>query len=182
MNVEYSVNLQALDEAGFLARYGGLYEHSPWIAASAWQQLSKQKSATIEALHVKFKSVVDNASQDQLLALLQAHPELAGKAAVEGSLTAESTGEQASARLDQCTKEEFDLFQQLNTQYNEKFGFPFILAVRNRTRAEILAAFKSRLNNPVSVEFAAALEQVHQIALLRLNTMEIHEMENPPAS
>ena len=171
------VDLELLGKAGFVSRYGGLYEHSPWVAESAWQQLkinknTSDKNTSIEALRLHLQQCVNNASKEQKLLLLRAHPELAGKAAVEGSLTAESTGEQASARLDMCSTQEFERFQELNAKYNEKFGFPFILAVRNKTRAEILTAFELRVNNDQAVEFDTALEQVHQIATLRLNALE----------
>lgn len=167
-----AINLEQLSHTAFLARYGGLYEHSPWIADLAWQTLQSEKTVTVDALRDRLKRIVDNSSHEQKLELLRAHPELAGKAAIDGELTAESTGEQASARLDLCSKEEFDQFQSLNTQYNEKFGFPFILAVRGRNRAEILAAFRQRVNNTESDEFDTALAQVHQIASLRLDALD----------
>lgn len=166
-----TINLASLKEAEFVARYGALYEHSPWIAQSAWKYFSSQDSITIDALKEQLKTVVQNASKDQQLDLLNEHPELAGKAAINGELTAESTEEQACARLDLCTQVQFDRFHELNTQYNEKFGFPFILAVRGRSRVDILAAFEKRINNSVETEFDMALEQVHQIASLRLDAL-----------
>jgi len=167
-----TINLNKLNAAEFVARYGGLYEHSPWIAELAWQSLDNEQSISLEALRERLKTIVDDSSKEQQLALLKAHPELAGKAAIDGKLTAESTDEQASARLDLCSQEEFDRFQQLNTQYNEKFGFPFIVAVRGKNRAEILAAFEQRLGSSKTNEFELALQQVHQIASLRLNALE----------
>lgn len=166
-----TIELSNLKESDFVKRYGGLYEHSPWIAASVWPSLSDQSSTNTATLKVLLKTVVHSASKDQQLDLLRAHPELAGKAAVNGELTAESTQEQSSARLDLCTQEEFNRFQALNKQYNEKFGFPFILAVRGRSRAEVLAAFEERVDNSAQVEFETALEQVHQIASLRLDAL-----------
>jgi len=166
------IDLEKLGKTGFVGRYGGLYEHSPWVAESAWLTLENDKNVNLDVLREHLRDSVNNASKEQKLSLLRAHPELAGKACVEGTLTAESTGEQASARLDMCSKHEFECFQKLNTQYNDKFGFPFILAVRDKTRSEILRAFELRVNNSSTDEFDTALEQVHQIASLRLNALE----------
>jgi len=104
------------------------------------------------------------------MALLRAHPDLAGKLAKSGELTAESTAEQAGAGIDQCTDEEFSEFTHLNNEYREKFNFPFILAVKGRHRTEILEVFRTRVSNEVAAEFREALNQVHQIAKLRLET------------
>lgn len=152
----------------FVERFGGLYEHSPWVAELVWDDVASLKRVDLESLSLRMKDVVNAATVEQKMTLLRAHPELAGKAAIQGDLTAESTDEQSRARLDQCSKEEFDKFQQLNSAYNEKFGFPFIMAVRNSTREEILQAFELRVNNAPELEFDTALKQVHQIALLRL--------------
>jgi len=103
--------------------------------------------------------------------LLRAHPDLAGKLAISGELTADSTSEQASAQLDKCTPEEFAEFQSLNDRYKEAFGFPYILAVRGRNRQEILENFRSRVDNTPDTEFAEALKQVHRIALLRIEAL-----------
>lgn len=165
------IDLQRFDQTSFEARYGGLYEHSKWVATRAWTLICNQPSITVETLSLEMKTIVDKASSQQKLALLRAHPELAGKAATEGTLTVESTDEQASARLDLCSQEEFKRFHQLNALYNEKFDFPFILAVRNKTRADVLDAFEERINNSVTEEFDTALEQVHQIALLRMHAL-----------
>jgi len=166
------VDLEQLDKKRFIERFGGLYEHSPWVAELAWERFEQENNATIDELRSHLQRCVNNASDELKLTLLRAHPELAGKAAIEGSLTHESTGEQASARLDQCSKQEFERFHELNAQYNEKFGFPFILAVRNKTRVQILEAFEQRIDHTPAQEFDAALEQVHQIASLRLNALE----------
>ena len=114
---------------------------------------------------------VEAAGRARQLALLRAHPELAGKLALRKELTAESLSEQASARLDQCSSEEFARFTALNTQYNAKFGFPFIIAVRGLQRADILAAFERRISNGAEDEFRTALDQVQKIARLRLEAM-----------
>ena len=115
--------------------------------------------------------IVDAADDDAKLALLRAHPELAGRLAVAGALTADSTAEQASAGLDRCTPEEFAEFHRLNERYNARFGFPFIVAVRGLSRQDILAAFRARTGNDRETEFATALRQVHRIARLRLEAM-----------
>lgn len=162
------IDLTDISAAQFLNRFGGLYEHSPWVAEAVWPKLESQPNIELAEFARRLRAVVDDASQDQKLTLLRAHPELAGKAAIDGELTAESTDEQSRARLDLCTPEEFQTFQRLNSAYNKKFKFPFIMAVRNSTREEILTAFEARLDNSPEQEFDTALEQVHQIALLRL--------------
>lgn len=158
-----------MTEAEFIDRFGGIYEHSAWVAkdvaaeAVATDDLSEIASLMAEC--------VDNAAAERQLALIRAHPDLAGKAQVAGELTAESTAEQASAGLDQCSVEEYAQFQDLNTRYKEKFGFPFVLAVRCKSRAEILAAFAARLENDAATEFETALQEIHKIAELRLQAM-----------
>ena len=152
--------------AAFVARYGDIYEHSPWVAEAVFD--SGQAEAAPEALHLAMAAVVDGAGQEAQLTLLRAHPDLAGRLALAGGLTAASTSEQAGAGLDQCNPEELARFQDLNTRYTERFGFPFILAVKGKGRAEILDAFETRIDNDPETEFAMALEQVHRIALLRL--------------
>ncbi len=164
--------IEQFDRNTFVNRYGGLYEHSPWIAEAAWEKIKDQTSITVDSLRSQLKIIVDSASEEQQLALLCAHPELAGIAAINGELTAESTDEQASARLDLCSDAEYEKFQNLNKQYNNRFSFPFILAVRGRSRVEILEAFESRLHNTVDQEFYTAIEQVHQIASMRLDVIE----------
>lgn len=155
-----------LDRDGFLARFGVIYEHSPWIAAAVWDKGAAADEA--ESLAAAMASEVEAAGEEAQLALLRAHPDLAGKLAVRGELTAESTSEQAGAGLDRCSPEEFAEFQQLNDAYKARFGFPFILAVKGYDRAGILAAFRRRVANTREAEFREALDQVHRIALLRL--------------
>ena len=115
---------------------------------------------------------VDNASRERRLELIRAHPDLAGKASIAGELTAESTAEQASAGLDHCSAREYERFQSLNTAYKEKFGFPFVMAVRDSSRAQILDAFERRLGNDYDEEFETAIAEIHQIARLRIEAME----------
>lgn len=169
------LNLQSYDEQGFVKQFGGLYEHSPWVAKQVWREIDPDNSISFESLSGRLRTTVDNASDDRKLALLRVHPELAGKAATEGTLTPESTDEQSRARLDLCSAQEFEKFHRLNTAYNEKFDFPFIMAVRNSTRTEILKAFEARLQNERKEELVTALEQVHQIARLRLEAFVLAE-------
>jgi len=155
-----------LDRAGFLARYGGVYEHSPWIAAAVWD--AGEAGDDADALADAMAARVEAAGAPAQLALLRAHPDLAGRLAVRGELTAESTSEQAGAGLDRCSPDEFAEFQRLNAAYTTRFGFPFILAVKGYDRAGILAAFRRRVENPRAAEFREALDQVHRIARFRL--------------
>jgi len=156
----------------FVARFGGIYEHSPWVAERVANDAADASSLDMAELAVLLAEVVDNASEEQQLALIRAHPDLAGKAQIAGELTADSTDEQASAGLDQCSADEYAQFQSLNDQYHEKFGFPFVMAVRQSSRAEILAAFAARLENDAGTEFETALQEIHKIARLRLEAME----------
>jgi OHCU decarboxylase len=158
-----------MDTHDFIARFGGVYEHSPWVAEQvATLATDVDDAATLAAL---MADCVDNASVEQQLELICAHPDLAGKAQVAGELTPESTVEQAGAGLDRCSVGEFARFQQLNAAYWEKFGFPFVMAVRGQDRASILHAFASRLDNDYDLEFETALMEIHKIARLRLDAM-----------
>lgn len=168
---ENLINLTDFDEGTFMARFGGLYEKSPWIAKSVWDEVNTSSSLSAEDLVFKLKDTVENSSDAEKLALLRAHPELAGRAAIEGKLTTESTDEQSKARLDRCTPEEYEQFHRLNEAYNKKFDFPFIMAIRNSNRVEILESFKHRLQNEINEEFRTALDNVHLIASLRLQAI-----------
>ncbi len=152
----------------FVAALSGIFEHSPWVAEAAAQQ---RPYASIDALHATMSGVVERSGETQQLALINAHPELAGKAAVRGELTVESTREQSGAGLNQCTQEEFDKLQALNRAYREKFGFPFILAVRGYDRHGIIANFESRVNNNRADELRASLDQIYRIARFRLEEL-----------
>lgn len=160
-----------MDQEQFQDMFGGVYEHSPWIAENVYADGLTGDHDTIAGLHSALQDVVDGSDRDKQLELLRAHPDLAGKLAVAGELTSESTAEQASAQLDQCSSEEFEEFQSLNDRYKESFGFPYILAVRGRNRQEILQNFRSRVGNKPDTEFAEALKQVHRIALLRIEAL-----------
>lgn len=158
-----------MSEADFVARYGGIYEHSAWVAEEAAPFVDGASDR--ERIAVIMADCVDNASSERQLALIRAHPDLAGKAQVAGELTEDSSSEQERAGLDQCTAEEYEQFQSLNRDYHNKFGFPFVMAVRESGRSEILAAFASRLQNDSTTEFETALAEIHKIARLRLDAM-----------
>jgi OHCU decarboxylase len=156
--------------AKFVNRYGGIYEHSPWVAEEAATLVADTDDIGIIA--AVMADCVDNAAPERQLALIRAHPDLAGKAQLAGELTQESSSEQSSAGLDSCSAEEYAGFQILNDAYHEKFGFPFVMAVRDSSRAEILAAFAARLDNDRATEFETALAEIHKIASLRLQALE----------
>ena len=149
----------------FADRFGGVYEHSRWIAEAAAVDGAPADPAAA------MRAVVEAAPREAQLALLCAHPDLSGRLAVAGELTADSAQEQAGAGLDRCSPAEFAEFQTLNAQYRERFGFPFILAVRGYNRSSILAAFRRRVCNDHQEEFREALNQVHRIAALRIATL-----------
>jgi len=152
-----------MTRAEFVKKYGGIYEHSPWVAEAV-----HGTQISIDALHPAMQKVVDAADEGRKIALLRAHPDLACAPADMTKLTASSQSEQAGAGLKECTPEEFAEFQKLNTDYKKKFGFPFIIAVTGLTRRDILEAFRKRINNSKPAEFETALAQVHKIALIRL--------------
>jgi len=160
-----------VDTHDFIARYAEIYEHSPWVAELVAPIAAEV--AEMDRLAEIMADCVDNAGTEQQLTLIRAHPDLAGKAQVAGELTADSTAEQASAGLDQCTNVEYERFQALNDAYKEKFGFPFVMAVRDSTREEVLDSFSRRLQNDHDLEFETALTEIHEIARLRLATLEV---------
>ena len=163
-----------MSKADFITAYGGIYEHSPWVAETVWAAGLRPADASPEHLASRMAEIVDAGGRDRQMALLCAHPELAGKLAVAGRLTAESTAEQASAGLDQCTVTEFDEFHVLNQRYRGKFGHPFIIAVRGLDRHAILDAFRKRIDNNAQDEFVTAMAEVHKIAQLRLEQLAQH--------
>jgi 2-oxo-4-hydroxy-4-carboxy-5-ureidoimidazoline decarboxylase len=138
-----------------------LFEHSPWVEARAASRS-----------HADLMAVVHAATPEEQLGLIRAHPELAGKAAVDGTLTHASAAEQASAGLDRLTRAEYDRFHALNAAYREKFGFPFIICVRLTDKAGILAAMERRLGNGRDAEIAEALHQIGEIVRLRLESVQ----------
>ncbi|MYM70878.1 allantoate amidohydrolase [Duganella sp. FT134W] len=166
-------DLNSCDSATFVERLRGIYEHSPWIPERA---AARRPFANVTALKLALQDVVSAATLDEQLGLIRAHPELAGKAAVAGQLTAESTSEQARSGLHLCSAEEFATLHQLNADYNAKFGFPFILAVKGPTgqgltRQSVIATFARRLKNQRADEIAECLRQIKRIAEIRLNDL-----------
>jgi OHCU decarboxylase len=155
----------------FVARFGDVYEHSAWVAEETFAEAAEITDPA--QLAKVFANCVDEASYDRKLALIRAHPDLAGKAAIAGGLTDASSDEQSSAGIDQCTPEEYEQFQSLNAQYKDKFGFPFVMAVRDSNRSDVLRAFAKRIRNDEASEFATAITEIHKIARLRLEAMEL---------
>lgn len=161
----------AHNEAQFVERFAGIYEHSPWVARGVWQRGGARYLADVDALASAMRDEVEQASHDAQMTLIGAHPDLGGKAAVAGNLTADSAREQAGAGLDGCTPEQFERLQQLNDAYTDKFGFPFIVAVKGLQRDDILAAMAQRLDNDPATEQRRALDEIHRIARFRLDGM-----------
>lgn len=159
-----------LSQDEFVAVFADVYESSPWVARGAWLRRDEGVDDPVEICAV-MKAVVDVSPRDRLMALVRAHPDLAGRAARAGELTAASTREQSAAGLDQCTADEFDEFHRLNTAYKDRFGFPFIIAVAGLDRQQILASFRSRIANTPDDEFRAAMDQIHRIARLRVTAI-----------
>ena len=158
-----------MSKVDFVTAFGGIFEHSPWIAETAWEGELGAAHDTAIGLHSTLCRVFRRADDTQRLGVLTAHPDLAGKLAAAEQLTKESTAEQAGAGLDALTDEERAMFQALNTGYTSKFGFPFIIAVKGLSKDQILQAFKTRIDNDKDTEFATACAQVERIALLRLH-------------
>jgi OHCU decarboxylase len=147
----------------FVARFGPVYEDSPWVAEGVWPDPPTDRDGLAKAM----AAVVDAAPHARKLALIRAHPELASRARMADA----SVKEQAGAGLDQCSPDEFAAFQRLNAAYNARFGFPFIFAVKGAGRSDILAAFEARLGNDPGTEFATAIAQIHRIAGFRLDEL-----------
>jgi len=160
-----------MDRAAFVARFGGVFEHSPWIAERAFDLELGPAHDRAAGLHNALARIFRSATTDERLGVLRAHPDLAGKLAQARRLTAESTAEQASAGLDALTDAERARFEALNAAYVARHGFPFIIAVRDHTKAQILAAFERRLEQDSATELAEACRQVERIAELRLREM-----------
>lgn len=161
------LNPSTMSRALFVEAFGDIFEHSPWIAERAFDAGFTTGQDTAEGLHAAMVHVLSGASHGQKLALINAHPDLAGRLKL-ADLTADSRNEQSSAGLNSLTEEERDRFLALNDLYKEKFGFPFIMAVKGRSKDEILTAFEERLEHDLEQEFATAIVQIELIALLRL--------------
>ncbi len=157
--------INQLDQAAFTELLAGIFEHSPWVAERTW---SARPFAGVSELHAALCASLAAADNDAKLALIRAHPRLAGKAAIADELTAASRQEQRGAGLGECTSEEFARLNALNTAYDERFGFPFILAVRGHDRHSIIANMQVRIDRNPEQEFAEALRQIERIAAFRL--------------
>lgn len=157
--------LNSMNQTGFTTALGFAFELSPWVVQRAWDE---RPFDSIEGLHTAMMQVLDASTTADKLALIRAHPELAGKAAIAKTLTAESNAEQASAGLDRLTAEEFERFHALNAAYAQRFGFPFIIAVRLNDKTSILAAMQARLAHDETQEIAEAITQIGHISRLRL--------------
>jgi 2-oxo-4-hydroxy-4-carboxy-5-ureidoimidazoline decarboxylase len=160
--------LNSASAGEFTAALAGIFEHSPWVPE---RTCARRPFGSVAELHEALCATLAQADDAAKLALIRAHPELAGKAAVRRELTEASTREQSGAGLDQCTPEEFARVGELNRAYTARFGFPFILAVRGYDRAGILSQLERRLGNTREAEFAEALRQIERIALFRLNDL-----------
>lgn len=152
----------------FVTRFADIYEHSPWIAELAWECGIGSEQDSPKGLAEVMARILEEASTDRQLEVIRAHPDLAGKASIAGTLTDDSTREQAGVGLDQCTPEEMARFERLNATYKKRFGFPFVMAVIGSDRYAILAAFEKRLVNSLEEERLTAIEQINRIALFRL--------------
>jgi len=154
----------ALSRDAFVERFGPVYEASPWVADAVWP--AAERGELDEPLELAFamREAVDNAPQERKLALIRAHPQLA----VAGAMAEASVREQRGAGLDQCSADELAAFRELNAAYLDRFGFPFVIAVKGLSRADILAAFAARLENDAEAEFATAMAEIHRIAGFRV--------------
>jgi OHCU decarboxylase len=157
--------VNALDRAAFTATFGGVFEHSPWIAEGGWES---RPFESVEALHAALCAAMYGASAERQVALIRAHPDLVGRAAREGGLTPASTGEQAAAGLDRLSAGEIARFEEANAAYRARFGFPFVICARQNKKESILAGFDARLGNSRDEEIATALAEIAKIARFRL--------------
>jgi OHCU decarboxylase len=161
-------DINTMDRSAFVAALGGIFEHSSWVAERAYDS---KPFADQEALHRAMVAAVRDSPIATQEALIRAHPELAGKAAIRGELTADSTKEQTGAGLDRCSPEEYAELTALNAAYNAKFGFPFVLAVKGYDRAGILREFARRLTRDRDTERTEALAQIAKITSYRLDAL-----------
>ncbi len=155
----------------FVSAFADIYEHSPWVAEAAYTQAEPALLDDVEYVHALMSSCLLKAPIGAQLALINAHPDLAGKAAVQGQLTMASTAEQSGAGIHECSAEEFERFTALNNAYKAKFHFPFIMAVKGSNRYQILEAFEKRIHNDAEKEFKQALLEINRIADFRLKAL-----------
>lgn len=176
MPEKMSVNeVNRLSEDQFVARFGALFEYSPWVAEGAWRG---RPFAGLPELHEAFLEAVHDAPAERRVALIRAHPDLAGKATLAGDLTPVSASEQSSAGLDRLSPEEYERFHQLNAAYREKFTLPFVVCVRDHTKESIFAAAEARLEHTRPEEIEAALHEISRITYLRLQ--DLVEVDDVP--
>ena len=161
-------DINRIDRDAFVAALGGIFEHSPWVAERVF---ALRPFPNVDALHDAMVFAMHGATPDEQLALVLAHPELAGRAMVAKALTADSSREQSGAGLTECSDDEYARLVELNARYNAKFGFPFILAVKGHDRQSIIAEFARREQHDMAVEFAQALGQIARIARFRLEAL-----------
>ena len=166
-----TIHPNTMDKASFVSLFKDIYEHSPWIAEHAYERLPSINADDSQQLHQLMSDILLNASKNQQLALINTHPDLAGKAAICKELTASSTLEQAGAGINACTPHEFARFTELNTAYKAKFNFPFIMAVKGSHRLQILEAFERRIHHDIDTEFKQAITEINNIALFRLEAL-----------
>ncbi|BBE71070.1 uric acid degradation bifunctional protein PucL [Pleomorphomonas sp. SM30] len=157
--------IDAMTDAAFAAAFADIAEHSPWVAEAA---AAARPFGSREAMVAAFAAAIAGAPREARLALANAHPDLAGRAAIAGEMAEDSVREQTGAGLDRLSPEEFARFTELNDRYRARFGFPFILAVKGATKDVILAAFEARVGNEPEAEFANAIAQITRIVRFRL--------------
>jgi 2-oxo-4-hydroxy-4-carboxy-5-ureidoimidazoline decarboxylase len=161
-------DLNRMSKADFTAALGAIYEHSPWIAVRAAE---RRPFTTVDALSAAMSKVVAEASADEQIGLVAAHPDLGGRLARAGKLAPSSADEQASLGLERLSDEEFEAFESMNTRYRQLFGFPFVIAVKRHTRSSVLAAFEARLRHDAETERRIALSEIDMIARFRLDAL-----------
>ncbi len=169
--------INSLDQDSFVTALGSLFEGPPWIVAQAWHN---RPFASQAQLHQALCTVMYNAPLEQQIALLQAHPDLVGRAALAGTLTPASTSEQASAGLDRLSPQEIAIFTHLNQAYRDRFGFPFVICARENKKDSILAGFATRLHNSRTHEIEIALGEVAKICYFRLRDLVRPDEEEQP--
>lgn len=160
--------INGADRVGFVERLGHVFEHSPWIAAETWE---RRPFRDVDHLHAELCATMRGATRERQLALIQAHPDLAGRLAQQKKLTAESNREQASAGLDRLTDAEMAEFERMNAAYRARFGFPFVICARLNAKETILVAMRARVANEADVEFQTGLGEIEKIARLRLEDL-----------
>jgi len=163
------IEANGLDRDAFVARFGGVFEHSPWVAERAWR---RRPFVSLDALHAAMMAAVHEAPREEQLALVRAHPELAGREATEGALTADSSSEQGRLGFTRLSRDEFERMARLNRAYREKFGFPCIVALRlHASRGSVMQEMEQRVGNDAGTELKNALEQIGHIARGRLERL-----------